>query len=220
MAQLLHVFSRLQKRVLTHAIGRAADSKPVGSVDDAVAVTRDLLVNLGKIVQPQYEEAKTNAGKLFAITQNGLSDVETKLTHEIARANSDFKFSVAHFGGPPTEDLRLLAEVLKYDPNPADYFLGSLLTLVRSGSGTTLAMGNATSAKIAVCLHTVGAAFRGLIAVVAYFHQVGAERPVPLSDDIFRIDYKEPYAELEARYAKWLDACLIQGLAGWRKTLV
>ena len=215
---LLKLFARLQKRELTRAIVRAADARPVASVEDAVTLTRDLLTNLGKIIPAQYQEAKTNAGKLHAVTQTRFNNVATKLAHEIARANSDFKFSVAHLGGPPTEELRLLAEALKYDPNPADYFLGSLLILLRSGSGAA-AMGNATSAKIAVCVHTVGAAFRGLIAVVAYF-QVGAERPVPLSDDIFRIDYQESYKELEQRYAKWLEACVIQGIAEWRKTLL
>ncbi len=206
---LVKLFARLQKRDLTRAIVRAADIKPVASVDEALAVTRELLVHLGKLVPPQHQKAEVNAIQLSTVTANRLSAVATRLADDIARANSQFSFEVATLGAPPTEELRVLAKELKYDPNPVEYFQGPLLILDS----------NSASSNITVCFHTVGAAFRGLIAVVAYF-QLGANPPIPLSDDILRIDYKEPYKELEQRYVKWLDACLIQGLAEWRKTLV
>lgn len=209
LSPLVSLFARLQKRELTRAIGRAVDAKPVASVDEAVVLTRDLLVHLGKIIPPEYQEAKLNASKLLNVTRNRLSQVATKLESDIARANSQFNFSVGALGGPSADVFRFLAEALKYDPNTADHFQNSLLTFKAHG----------TSTQIAVCLHGVGAAFRGLIAVVAYF-QVGSAPPLALSDDIFRIDYKEPYQDLQERYIKWLEACLIEGLAAWRRTLV
>lgn len=35
-----------------------------------------------------------------------------------------------------------------------------------------------------------------------------------------RINYKEPREEAIPRFAKWLDAALIEGLAKWRRTLI
>jgi hypothetical protein len=207
LAPLVALFSRLQKRDLTRAIGRAVDAKPVSSVDEAVVVTRDLLVGLGKTIPPQYLEAKNSARRLAELAAVRLNSVAITLTREIA--GTDFAFGVAALGSPPAAELRFLAERLEYDPNPAEFSQNFALNLAAQGA----------TAKIVVSFHIVGTAFRGLIGVIAYF-QAGSDLPAPLSDDIFRIDYKESFAELEERFTKWLDACLIQGLAEWRKTLV
>jgi hypothetical protein len=207
LSPLVKLFARLQKRELTHAIGRAADAKPVASVDEAVAVTRDLLVGLGRTIPPQYLEAKNSARRLAERAAVRLTDLAVALTREIA--GSDFAFGATNLNSPPDAELRFLTERLEYDPNPAEFSQNFALNLAAQD----------VTAKIVVSFHTVGAVFRGLIGVIAYFH-AGSNLPVPLSNDIFRIDYKESYEELQQRFTKWLDDCLIKGLAEWRKTLV
>jgi hypothetical protein len=74
------------------------------------------------------------------------------------------------------------------------------------------------ASTIVISFHGVGAAFRGLLVAAGYF-QAGDGFAVPLSDDVFRISYQESQEEIDARFDKWLDGCLIQGIAEWRRTL-
>ena len=209
LTPLVSLFGRLQKRDLTRAIVRVAEAKPVASVDEAVAVARDLLIDVGAIIPPQYLEAQASAGKLLGVARGRLADLANKLDHEIGRANGGFSFRPAALAKPPDEELMALAVALKYDPNPANYFQNVMISLAS----------RATAANIVVIFQAVGPAFRGIIAVVAYF-QLSSGPPVALSEDIFRIDYREPFKELPPRFIAWLDDCLIRGLAEWRKTLV
>lgn len=208
LAELVKLFGRLQKRALTHAIGRAADAKPAGSFDEAVTVTGDLLAGLGKITAGRQIAATQNAAGLVERTRRRLAEAVNKLTGEITRGGSDFRFSLSPLGGTPEQELRSLGEILKYDPNPAGYSAGYAVSLSAPG----------VDARIVICLHTVGAALRGIIGAIAYF-SAGAV-PVPLSDDIFRIDYQGVTPQKVQAYTKWLDDALIRGLAEWRKTLV
>ena len=75
------------------------------------------------------------------------------------------------------------------------------------------------TSRIVVSFHGVGAAFRGLLVVMGYF-QVGDGPAVPISEDVFRISYQESANEITPRFEKWLDGCLIEGIAQWRRTLV
>jgi hypothetical protein len=70
-----------------------------------------------------------------------------------------------------------------------------------------------------VSFHGVGAAFRGLLVAVAYF-QIGDGAAVPVSEDVFRISYQEPLSEIAPRFDKWLEPCIVEGIARWRRTLV
>jgi hypothetical protein len=141
-------------------------------------------------------------------TQQKLNSIIQALTHDIARANSSYRFTAVSIGIPLAE-LRVLAEKLHYDPNTSDYFQSTVMILAAA----------TTPSRVVVCFQGVGAAFRGLLAVTAYF-QVGDGPPLSLSEDIFRISYEDSLQELGPRYEKWIDACLINALAQWRRTLV
>lgn len=54
---------------------------------------------------------------------------------------------------------------------------------------------------------------------VAYF-QVGSGEAVSISEDVFRISYQEPQSEIVSRFEKWLEPCIVEGIAQWRRTLV
>lgn len=205
---LVSLFGRLQKRDLTRAIGRAADAEPVASIGEAVARTRDLLVALNRIAPAEHAVARTNARRLYEIAHKQLNDVANMLVAAIGRANTTFVF---RSGGTSLQSdvLQQLAEKLKFQPTTTEESLGCEL----------LFTGQGTLSKLVVSFQSAGLTFRGLIVAVAYF-QASEGRPVPLSDDIFRIDYKEHIEQLQPRFNKWLDDCVIRGLAEWRKTLV
>jgi hypothetical protein len=209
LSPLVRLFSLIQKRALTKAIGRAVDIKPVGTIDEALAATRDMLVDLGRIIPAQYLTAKELAGNLEIVVLNRFHGMVEKLRNDISRVNPAFEFSVGAVGQAPANEIRPVAEKLKYDPNFSDFQQSAVLTLKAAD----------VASKIVVSFHGVGAAFRGLLVAVAYF-QVGDGIAVPISEDVFRISYQETLNEIGPRFEKWLEPCIVEGIAHWRRTLV
>jgi fido (protein-threonine AMPylation protein) len=209
LSHLVRLFAQIQKRALTKAISKAVDIKQVTSVEEALAATRDMLVNLGRIIPAEYLKAKETAGVLVNDTLGKLSAVTSTLAQDISRANSEFVFQTMISRPAPANELRAIAEKLQYDPNTNDYYQSVVANFTSSG----------VVSRIVVSFHSVGAAFRGLVVAVGYF-QIGDRPPILVSDDIFRINYQEPPGDTRKRYAAWLDECLIRGLAEWRRTLV
>ena len=209
ISPVVQLFARLQKRSLTRAIGRAADVKPVKSVEEALAVTRDLLVDVGRIIPREYNKAKETAAALLQLTNSRLSGVANSLKNDVSQVNKDFMFGVGSFGGPPTKEINAIAAKLQYDPNTNDHHQSLVFSLEVKDA----------KSRIVVSFHGVGAAFRGLLVVVAYF-QSGDRAAVPLSEDVFRISYEEPRPEIDNRYKAWLDQCIIKGLEEWRRSIV
>jgi Fic family protein len=206
---LIQWFAQSQKRRLTKAIGSAADVKPVHSVAEAVQVTRDLLVDIGQIAPPEYLKTKEIAKALALAAQGPISDLVTSLDAEVGKASKDFQFGIATLGGPPLDELKTLGNLLEYDPNTNDFHVAHLAQLTTRGM----------LSQIVISFHGVGSGFRGLLAVAAYFRS-GQGPVVPLSKDIFRITSEEPEAEISKRFFAWLNECLIEGLAEWRRSLI
>ena len=177
LSSLVRMFARLQKRALTRAIGRAADVKPVRTLEEALAVTREMLVGVGQIIPGEYLKAKETATALMTRTNNRLGKIVQILANDIGRVNKDFTFAVGALGGTPSEAVSI-AKRIGYDANGKDYYNSAVVNLSVRGS----------TSRIVLDIHSVGA-FRGLLAVVAYF-QRGDEPAVSLSDDIFRISLR------------------------------
>jgi prophage maintenance system killer protein len=209
LSTLVHLFSQVQKRALTKAIGKAVDVRPAGTIDEALTATRDMLVDLGRIIPAEYLLAKEHAVNLRNATHNKFGGIVSRLTNDISKVDSGFVFSVGALGEAPSNAIRPVAEKLKYDPNFTDFHHGVVLTLKAED----------VTSKIVVSFHGVGAAFRGLLVAVAYF-QVGNGVAVAISEDVFRISYQEQYSVVLPRFEKWLEPCIVEGIALWRRTLV
>jgi Fic family protein len=211
LGPLVELFSQFQKRALKGAIARAADIKPVTSLSEAIEVTRDMLQGIGMIGAPEQFAAKENADEFKAQTVREFMATASKLNRDISR-HSQFDFA-AMSGSVNAADLKFLSERFAYDPNPSDY---SKVVSLRLRTKTTT---NDIFSDIIVVFQTEGPVFRGLIAVVAYF-RVGENTPIPLSEEVFRIDYREHFDDLLPRYCTWLDQAVTKGLAEWRRTFV
>ena len=208
LSELTALFGRIQKRSLTKAIGNVADIRPGDTVEEALKVTRNLLVNTGRIIPVEYLGAKTVAAQLLARAQDRLNQMRGTLTHDISRVDNAFAFSVALMDACSPEELRSLASLLSYDPNAAGC-LGARVLLLKAGTA---------SSRITMIAHSLGPAFRGLVAFAAYFTR-GDGQVIPLSDDVFRITYNENVNDVVRRFIPWLEKALINGLAEWRRTL-
>ena len=102
-----------------------------------------------------------------------------------------------------------MARKFSYYPNAEDFHETYSVKLT---AGTS-------ESSIVVSFHLLGPLSRALLGAVAYFQQ-GRGEPIAVTNDIFRISNHEPQNEASERFAEWLDAAIIEGLARWRKTLV
>ena len=209
LSQLVRLFSQLQKRLLTRAIGMAVDVRPVHSVEEALDAARDMLVDLGRIIPAKYFTAKDAANHLANVSLSKFNGVAEKLRKDISKVDATFTFSPGTLSEAPQKEIDAVAEKLKYDANTSMFHQNIVFDF---------AVGESRS-RIVVAFHGVGAAFRGLLVAAVYF-QIGHETAVPVSEDVFRISYEEPLTEMRARFDKWLDAAIIEGIAHWRRTLV
>jgi hypothetical protein len=75
------------------------------------------------------------------------------------------------------------------------------------------------SAVLVISFHEVGASYRGIIGVSAFFQAEG-EKAVPVCDEFFQINYEEEQSQAEARFDPWLEKSVVRGLALWQRTIV
>lgn len=206
---LIGLFSFLQKRALFDAILKSTDTRDPKTIDDAINLTRDLVIATSRVAPPNFANAKRVAGKLLESTSVVFNSISNRLTREISQASPRVQFRAATYEAHPQNEIAPLSALFGYHANPADHHQSMSLNL-KSG---------AVANKIVLTLHTAGRRFSGLIVALAYF-RTGEDPPIAICDDIFRISYAEPESSVIERYHAWLDACLIRGLAEWRRTLV
>jgi hypothetical protein len=166
-------------------------------------------VNTGRIVPDEYLNAKATGAQLLAHARGRLNEVATTLSRDISRVDDRYHFSVTPFGGASPHALSSLGLQLNYEPNPSAYSQATSLLLNAGGKRS----------EIMIAVHGVGATYKGLIAAVAYFSEDPA-RPTPVCEDVFRVTWLESVDEVLPRFSPWLEKCLINGLAVWRRTLV
>src|ERR1017187_4888011 len=209
LGPLVQFFSTIQKRYLTKAIGLAVDVRPASNVEEAVRLTSDMLVNLGRIIPKEWLEAQNSAGDLLNHALGRLNHVTGLLRDQLSTVDSTFTFVTVVLDRPPREALKTIPHNLLYDPDFNQYSKGVQLTLKTSKSAS----------KMVIFFQGAGSSYRGILVVSGFF-QEGENQPVPLSDDVFRISYEENLPELRKRFAPWMEACLVRGTALWRRTLL
>ena len=206
---VVRLFSAVQKRLLTQAIGLAIDARPVTNVAEAIQATRDLLTGLGQVAPDEWGRAKSHANLLAEVTLMKLRAMAAQLQRQISGIGLSFAFSADVLSEPPDRAYFTLSQKLFYVPNFREYHQSRLLRF-ESDSGRSV---------IVVSFHGIGESFRGLLACSAYF-QAGVNDPVTLSEEIYRVSYEEDPSGVTARFSPWLEACLVKGIELWRRTLV
>ena len=168
---LVSYFAKLQKKALTKAISRVADLRPAATLQEALNMTRDLLVSVGRAIHEEHLIAKDLADALVAQASASLDNVANKLRGDISTVDARYQFSSnTRFAVAPIRELRLAAQQLSYEPNPTPYH-HSLVLQLHFGEAQSL---------IVISFHGAGPAFHGLLVAVAYF-QTAVGDPVTLN---------------------------------------
>jgi hypothetical protein len=61
--------------------------------------------------------------------------------------------------------------------------------------------------------------YRGILAVSAFLH-VDSEKPIPICDEFFQINYREEQPQAEVRFDSWLEKSIARGLALWQRSVL
>src|ERR1017187_7633206 len=92
LGPLVQFFSTIQKRYLTKAIGLAVDVRPASNVEEAVRLTSDMLVNLGRIIPKEWLAAQNSAADLLNHALGRLNHVTGLLRDQLSTVDSTFTF--------------------------------------------------------------------------------------------------------------------------------
>ena len=218
---LVDYFARLQKDEFVRALSIATDVIKARRVHDAIRSMRESLKARQDALVSEWEAAKPIAGKLQQIAQQRLLAVAADL-HQQVFDLLDHGNSFAD-GAPDGSDRShyYRSQVIQ-TAKELGYFAGTQAYR----SWARLVLRNSTQTELLIAFHGIGYEFQGVLACSAtWFQRVETEKgereigPVtPVTDEVFQINYKEPLADVEARFADWLEDAIVRGLKLWEDT--
>ncbi len=205
---LVAMFVEAQRNALIQATEAVYETRPVGSVDEAVASVRDRLLQRGKITPPEWLNAKRTAQLLVQHTAQRIGQIAQQMGRDIGALGKGVQFTYAVTSRPPSEAdfMRVLGSVAQVAA-PDEYRDVVHLRLHAGGND-----------ELDISFHALGPRFRGIIGVVAYLSIAGRDSEV-LQGGTFQINYEEDVAKAGTRYSVWLERMIVEGLNKWRATL-
>jgi Fic family protein len=203
---LITMFVEAQRNALIQASEVAYDVRPITSPHDAIVAARDRLLQRGKLSLREWLAAKETADKLHQSATQRFQKVAQELQEEIGCLGRGFAFGV----GAGEAIAGANAKAVQGAGHAADF----------NEHNATAHLGLSTGRNDAIVLsfHALGPRFHGIIGVVAYLAQQGAE-PVLIKGGTFQINYAEDLDSAQTRFSAWLERVLVEGLNEWRKTL-
>ena len=218
---LVDYFARLQKDEFVRALSIAKDVIKARRVQDAITSMRESLKARQDALVSEWEAAKSIAARLQQIAQQRLTEVAADLHQHVFDLVGHGK-SFAD-GAPDGSDR---SHFYRYQIIQTAKELGYFAGTQTYRSWARLVLRNSTQTELLIAFHGIGYEFQGVLACSAtWFQRVETEKrereigPVTsLSDGVFQINYKEPFAEVEARFADWLEDAIVRGLKLWEDT--
>lgn len=219
---LVDFFAKLQRKQFIKALGIARDLDTQVRVEARIQAMKQKLTERRMKLEREWQMAIDKAVRLQEVAAQRLNEVRDRL-EEALSGDGDFEFSVDQ---DPNEGRRYywfhgqIASTAKY--------LGYFANTKHYHSWLRLRMRDGSQANLLISFHCLGFQFQGVLACSAtWFQRVPTddgnyetEDVSALSDEVFQINYKEPLAELEARFQDWLEVALERGLARWETVAV
>jgi len=224
---LVRMIGGVERQSLVQALGLGEQTqREQQGIDQIIATARDKVMGPGLgVSQEELEVARAHADRLFARAEGALRDLEQKLRRELVDYAPHLEVRVdAHPAGSQRAKWHRAttysnARRLRYYANVDTYAAWLVLRLKDRDQQL--------QDDIIVSMHGIGATFRGLIAITAFWEkstqeggrwqQVGQELLNP--DDLFQVNAREDYVLTEERFDEWLQSQLTAGLAIWQRGL-
>jgi len=223
---LVKLFARIEKRSFLEALSVAQEVRQRDrQVHHVIASMRDLYKRRGESLRQEWNRSKSTADELLDEAKQRLGDIVDLLKEQIgplAAPGQQFQFFVDHsqVGDDRSHWFRFqliqTARALGYFANFGVYHKWARLVLDTEGRS-----------EILVSLHGIGHDYRGLLVGTACYYrrdvsgddQLNVSDVVPLCDEPFQVNYKEPVDEARQRFEAWWSPVIVTGLEAVRRTL-
>ncbi len=223
LAALVSLFSQREKSAFLGALSAAEEAKRTAHVESVIAATKHDLVRRRESVRREWDRAKDTARGLEILTKSRLEEVASQLRGELRSLVPGLRVQIDDEppgGGRSHFFRRQIVETAKhldYFADVRDYAAWSRLMIFTADS----------RAEIVFSTHGIGRGFRGVLGFSAFFRrrdeaeeaEQGAVEAIPLTDEVFQVNYVEEAADVKPRFERRLDEVLIRGLETWRRGL-
>ncbi|MBI3800844.1 MAG: hypothetical protein HY268_28185, partial [Deltaproteobacteria bacterium] len=222
LGPLVSVFAAAQRKAFVQVLSISGQVLQLKRAEQVIAATRNQLESRDRTTRAVWDNAKRTAGKLQNLTNERFKEIARSLEDQTGDYLRDARFMTESepAGGIRSHYFRWqiveTARRIGYFANTNEYHAWTRLIL-RAGS----------QAEILVSFHGTGSEFRGILAVSACFCRREAtdegERAVvdlvPLTLELFQINYREDESNATVRFENWLEEILVKGLELWRQSL-
>lgn len=222
LSPLVAVFAASQRKAFAQALGVSTQVLKHARAEQVIRATRDLLEKREADRRKEWDRAKTTAGVLQEVTKTRFEEIKGTLKRETKNLLEHAEFFVDAGGDHDGRGHYFRNQVIR-TAKRLDYFanLAEYREWVRIGLQTD------TRAELLVSIHGIGHEFRGVLAASAcFFRREQTEETerelsavIPLSDEIFQVNYKEASDQAKERFRNWLEEVLVKGLETWRQGL-
>lgn len=202
---LVAMFVEAQRNALILATEAVYEARPISSAEEAITAVRDRLVQRGRLILPEWLNAKKTASQLGQFAYLRLQQIAQQMAQEISALGKDAQFGLT--GPPPETECARVLQNIGQDPQLEEY---------NNVLGLGLQAGRRD--RLMFSFHALGPRFRGIIGVVVYLVLEGKE-PEVLEGGTFQINYEEEPASAESRFSRWLERMIVAGLNRWRESL-
>ncbi len=224
LSVLVEFFSRLQESAFVKAIGISDQVIRSNRAEKVVAETKKELQRRRDVLRKEWDTAKQSADRLRQTAKDRFSEISQSLMSEMdgLLENPSFYCDAESDQGQRSHYYRMqiveTAKALDYFANPRLYRAWARLVM-RTNNQTGI---------IIIAFHGIGPEFRGVLASSAIYLQKAdtddeGERQtatIPISKEVFQINYREPLEEIEERFLVWLEESVIRGLEQWQSAIL
>jgi hypothetical protein len=222
LVPLVSSFAAAQRKAFAQALGVSTQVLKHARAEQVISATRELLAKREADRRREWERSKATAAVLQNVAEHRFRQIAVTLERETRNLLAKAEFFV-DFGGDHDGRGHYFRNQVIQTAKALDYFanLSEYREWVRLGLQTD------SRAELLISFHGIGHEFRGVLAVSAcFFRREQTEQGereisalVPLSDEIFQVNYKEAPADAESRFVDWLEDVLVRGLESWRQGL-
>jgi len=223
---LVDLFSRIEKRAFLDALSVAREVQQRDRrVDHVIASIRDTFEKRRESLRREWDASKQIAQTL-----------QSQAEEQLEAIAQEFKDQIAPLA-PPGEHFEFFVDKNEPDDERSHWFRFQLIDTAKEldyfanfgvfHAWVRLVMDTSTRAEILLSFHGIGHEYRGLLVGTACFYRREAAGEdsttvsdvIPLSDEPFQINYKEPEGEVVERFRAWIDPVLITGLELMRNSV-
>ena len=214
---LVLFFSKLQRHEFVNALGIARDVDKAARVDARIQAIGRRFTQRMEALAKEQQAAVHSAERLHNLAKGRMGSVRDSLESALS-SQGEFSFFV-----DDAEDQGDHSHYHQRQIFSTAKRLGYFANIRRYRSWVRLGAVDGDQSNILIAFHGIGHEFQGILVCSAtWFRRVRTddggretEGEKPLCDEVFQVNYKEAFEDIQTRFDLWLEDALERGLALW-----